>query len=426
MQGESPADAGLVLIGLIGAVLSAFFNGTFAAVMKLPAVAAVDLDPIVFLLYFSLGVFASSWLVFPFTKLAFDQNFDGATFSGSPWILKYSEDGFVELLFTPLGLLSGCLLVLAVTGSFVAVPKIGLSVGQGTWGGVAIVTSFVAGVMPFVPGHNVVDTGAGVAGALALLLVGVLGIAFHPQLGALLHAPLAPLCTRLSGACCAARCKSYCAPLCGAAARAPSPASGDDAEIAAADAAIVPHAKLDASEPLLAGGGGGGGGGGAARSGSAAGTCLNLAAGLGAACCTGLFGGVCLLPMAFADEKFQNLAFLPSFGIGVLLSAPLVALVYFGAIKRCERPQWHARVALLPGMLSGLIWNLSNVASIFGIIGLGFSVAYPLMQCALFFAGLWGILVFKESKGVAVAIFFASGTVLLVGAIVLTLSLGKP
>ena len=48
-----------------------------------------------------------------------------------------------------------------------------------------------------------------------------------------------------------------------------------------------------------------------------------------------------------------------------------------------------------------------------------------LMQCALFFAGLWGVFLFKESKGLAVVIFFVSGAVLLAGAILLTLSVGK-
>ena len=440
-------DAGLVVIGLIGALLSAFFNGTFAGVMKIPSVARVDLDPIVFLLYFSLGVFTSSWLVLPFTKLAYDQNLETAKFSGSPWVVTY-EDGYFGLLFTPLGLLSGALLVLAVTGSFVAVPKIGLSVGQGVWGGVAIVMSFVAGVMPFVPGHNVVSSIAGVVGALVLLLLGVLGIAFHPQLGALLHGPLAPLCTKLCGGCCTRRCKAYCSPLCGvvvvvdaAGSGSGSGSGGGDDDEEAADGAVVAP-KLDASAPLLAGSdvkgaattlaaggaqsssdGGGGGGSGGGR--SAAASCLNLITGFIAACTTGIFGGICLLPMSFADDKFQNLAFLPSFGIGVILTAPLVALVYFGIIRRCTRPEWHWRVALLPGMLSGLIWNLSNVSSIFGIIGLGFSVAYPLMQCALFFAGLWGVFLFKESKGLAVVIFFVSGAVLLAGAILLTLSVGK-
>jgi glucose uptake protein GlcU len=44
------------------------------------------------------------------------------------------------------------------------------------------------------------------------------------------------------------------------------------------------------------------------------------------------------------------------------------------------------------------------------------------MQCALLVSGLWGIFFFKEIKGtLAITAFFASGAVLLVGAVVLGL-----
>ena len=56
----------MAAIGYFAAVLSAAFNGSFAAVFKTKRVAAANLDPLLFQLYVSVGVFCSSWLVLPF------------------------------------------------------------------------------------------------------------------------------------------------------------------------------------------------------------------------------------------------------------------------------------------------------------------------------------------------------------------------
>ena len=44
-----------VTVGAITAILSAVFNGSFAAVSKIPAVAKHDLDPMLFMCYFTVG-----------------------------------------------------------------------------------------------------------------------------------------------------------------------------------------------------------------------------------------------------------------------------------------------------------------------------------------------------------------------------------
>lgn len=48
-----------------------------------------------------------------------------------------------------------------------------------------------------------------------------------------------------------------------------------------------------------------------------------------------------------------------------------------------------------------------------------YSVAYSLVQTALFVSGLWGVFVFHEIRGASVVVFFASSAVLLSGAAVL-------
>ena len=49
--------ASAAAVGAITAVLSAFFNGSFAAVSKIPSVAKHELDPILFMCYFTLGIY---------------------------------------------------------------------------------------------------------------------------------------------------------------------------------------------------------------------------------------------------------------------------------------------------------------------------------------------------------------------------------
>lgn len=44
---------------------------------------------------------------------------------------------------------------------------------------------------------------------------------------------------------------------------------------------------------------------------------------------------------------------------------------------------------------TGVLWNVGNVLSIIAIPILGYCVAYPIMQCAVFIAGIWGIGLFQ-------------------------------
>ena len=42
-------------IGITSAIFSAIFNGSFAAIIKMPSVAKHELDPVVFMCYFTIG-----------------------------------------------------------------------------------------------------------------------------------------------------------------------------------------------------------------------------------------------------------------------------------------------------------------------------------------------------------------------------------
>jgi hypothetical protein len=113
----------------------------------------------------------------------------------------------------------------------------------------------------------------------------------------------------------------------------------------------------------------------------------------------GAFGGLVLAPMGFAPDSHQGLAFVPSMGLGVLLAGPAVTGVLVWADGTA--PALNAAAAALPGVLAGSVWNIGNAASILAVgdPSVGLALAYPIMQCGLAVAGLWGVLLFKEITG---------------------------
>eukprot|EP00854_Cymbomonas_tetramitiformis_P001003 gene1003-1527_t len=157
-------------LGYIAAIASAMFNGSFAAIFKFDAVADAELHPVLFQQYVCAGVFLSSWLTIPFLYL----NPEVALDSDAPTTFSFS----------PLGLIAGALLTIALTFSFVAVQLVGLATAQGVWGGTAIIVSYVWGVLAF--GDEVQNWYLSVTALFFLLLglfVGVVGIACSQRIG---------------------------------------------------------------------------------------------------------------------------------------------------------------------------------------------------------------------------------------------------
>lgn len=134
--------------------------------------------------------------------------------------------------------------------------------------------------------------------------------------------------------------------------------------------------------------------------------------------------GSMLIPMKYAGDA-QGVAFLPSFGIGVLLVTPVYALIYFVALKK--KPEFKIPILALPGLVSGFGWNVGNWASIYATLYLGFTIGFPLSQCALLVGGFWGLFLFKEITGVKrILLFVGSCFVLLGGAVMLAVFGGSP
>lgn len=344
--------------GFILAAASAVCNGSFAALAKLPQVLKAETEPVLFNFYVCIGVFISGICVLPFLGVA-DQ----------------------EVGFTPMGFLAGCLFVLAVLFSFLAIPEVGLAIGQAVWAGAAILVSYLWGAVgPEAIRGDTASIGGSVA-AVLFLLVGILGIIYSQRL---------------------------------------SEGSGD-----ANGAATEVDPLLSSSPP--AGGGLGLEPGTSERPGS-----VNngrrrkrrppsLALGLGYALLVGLFGGSILVPLTYVEnDKLDTIGFLPSFGLGCLVFGAITTGGVYAVLEK-RMPRLDLGVSLLPGILAGFVWNAGNLASIYAMTeGLSYGVAYPLMQCALFVSGLWGVLVFKEITGTkAVITFFAFGGVLMAGAVLL-------
>ena len=64
------------------------------------------------------------------------------------WATLDSDAG-TTFEFEPLGLVAGTLFVMSIAFSFAAIQKIGVALGQGLWGGAAILVSFLWGVIAF-------------------------------------------------------------------------------------------------------------------------------------------------------------------------------------------------------------------------------------------------------------------------------------
>jgi len=157
---------------------------------------------------------------------------------------------------------------------------------------------------------------------------------------------------------------------------------------------------------------------------SEAGSGSDRAAGITSALAVGLFGGSVLVPFKFIPPEIAGLAAVPSFGVGALVAGIIVTTAYWKVIQKQQSWPRLKTDQILAGLASGLIWNSGNVCSVIAQsppYSLPYGVAYPILQCALFFGGLWGIYAFKEIVGPSVGVFWSGATTLALGIVVLGL-----
>ncbi|GBG83051.1 hypothetical protein CBR_g36668 [Chara braunii] len=486
--------------GLGLAALSAVTNGTFTIPSKLRPVRRADVNPFVFNLYMCVGIVLSC--------------------SVSLFALDH-------IVWTPFGLVSGAFLSISSANAFAAVGFLGISIASGIWCGVAVVLSFLFGLL-LDPNMQVHDDHQAVCG-ICLILVSIFGIALSGHLalanveddhdavsscaasvvekagkdeetggggggggggaadgegkgcgkrtigGGVMAAAsvavgswcnreqrrkLAELREKLEEATepllqeskvLARNCADEARQLLGAqwgphSQHLQRPSSSANkaaaADLSSSAQEAAPHSADFVPPSLRAGGekvtdlekgeGEEKGQGNEAKgsstsrgSRSSSTTAGEKLAGVICACLTGAFGGLVLAPMQFAPPLAQGFGFFPSFALGVAISAPLVSLIAVvpRGGGRLSLPSPHFKDAFLPGLLSGLIWNFSNVSAMYAVEKIGYGVAYPIMQCGLFVSGLWGIVCFDEmQRSLARRLYWVSGILLIPGAALLAQS----
>lgn len=336
------------------AVFAALFNGTFSSIQKHPRIALLNPQPQLLSGYVCLGASLSCFCILPFLSLL-----------------------DAKLKFNPLGMLSGCLFVGAVCFTFLAIPRLGLAMASSVWSGCALITAFAWGVAGPSPVGSTPKSWAGSVLAVVLLLMGILGIVFHEQIA-----------TRVCGA------------SKGEQELVKNSTDFQDASVTDDDLAKV----LEACQPLLAQT--------PKDSSHVVGLCL--------AFLSGVLGGSVNVPSTMSQRygtALNGVETLLSFGIGTFLSNGLLMITFFVMPKARDQTNGIAcRSLLLPGIISGSMWIIGNVCSIYAKTGISVAVAQPLLQCSLLFSGMLGIFVFKEIAGVArISAFFVSALLLLSG-----------
>lgn len=147
-------------------------------------------------------------------------------------------------------------------------------------------------------------------------------------------------------------------------------------------------------------------------------------AGIASALAVGLFGGSVLVPFKYIPPDVAGLAAIPSFGLGALIAGIVVTFAYWKGIQKEPGFPQLSLDQIGAGLASGLLWNAGNVCSVIAQsppFSLPYGVAYPILQCALFFGGLWGIYVFKEITGNSIGVFWGGALTLVAGVILLGL-----
>jgi len=103
-------------------------------------------------------------------------------------------------------------------------------------------------------------------------------------------------------------------------------------------------------------------------------------------------------------ERFDIFgSWMASFGIGALgISLAAVCMVWaIESSKGQEYSSFNWKVMWLPGNLAGIAWAVGNVFQLAALTRGGSAVMMPFNQaCSLMLTGLWGLLYYKEVKGV--------------------------
>jgi multidrug transporter EmrE-like cation transporter len=303
--------------------------------MKDPALAALQLDPMVFALFTGAGIFLVCGIPLSCYSLG-------------------SSDG---LIFQPFAILAAADIFVINFFAFHAVEALGVAVAPGVWSGCGMLISFLLGAFLFEE-RIANPTFAGVA--MALLIAGIFGVSTSKT-------------TERSP-----RDSS------------PVPRQEEQGEAIELDLQVTEGPeeeeeeakknKLDVDKtPTWL-------------------TCRNPAF-TGALCClsVGVCDGSLMAPVKASGASTSALNYLASFGLAAGFTSPLLFLLYLAVSRRPLPPLEHFTRSAIPGICSGCIWAAANLLGVIGTDSLGMSIAFPLTQTCSLFSACWGVFFFRES-----------------------------
>ncbi|CBZ52162.1 conserved hypothetical protein [Neospora caninum Liverpool] len=347
---------GPYVVGGIAVLVAILATGSIAVPRKLERIRKLEppLEDAVYVLYLCCGYAGSAFLacgLLPLNQVIMDD---------------YSMR--ISCAFTWWGALSGALVVAAINAGFAAISRVGMAVHAAISMGIAVVTSFLWGVLV----NN---------DRLALLWVDILAVVCL-----ILGSSISAFPNEIARSC-QSCCHTGTAP------------KGTDPEALLVD---VPEARpLVAEDAQLL-----------------QDKKISHACGLLLCVVSGVCGGLSLGPMSFVAAEDKGIAFLPSFATGIIMAAAVALSIRILCGK--HKPAWHFRAAFPYGLLSGFLYMVAILAIIIAIPRISFAVAYPSKQTAIVVSGCWGILFFRELRGGAVAVFSLGSCLVLIGVVLLS------
>mmetsp|Transcript_54140 Transcript_54140/g.125959 ORF Transcript_54140/g.125959 Transcript_54140/m.125959 type:complete len:385 (-) Transcript_54140:113-1267(-) len=268
---------------------------------------------------------------------------------------------WADFHFSPWGLLSGVFWVPAGIAAIVAVNNVGLAIGQASWQVTIVIVSFLWGCVGF---HEPIKHPKQAIVAVVLLVSGLLGMTFVASSGSL------------------------------------------QKQEATEKDALLQGAKDE-------------------KPGSRVGLTPAQRFGIGAAIFNGCWGGSNLVPMKFAHLAGPKYVISFAIGSAIVNVALWVFYVVHLWLQEPREPLWlrlpslHMDVMKVSGTLSGVLWSIGNFASMVAVKELGQAIGYSCVQASIFVSGLWGIFLYGEIRGRAIALWLCSALVALAGVILL-------
>lgn len=377
--------------GIVAALCSCLFHGTFVCPMKSKAANSVNVDPLVFQTYKVCMCFILSWL----TLLV------------------------VEFIFTPWGLVSGLLWIPGGSAGIYAVRTNGIAISVGIWSCISVLTSTMWGFLVF---DEKVKSDLFTMIGVIMLIIGVIGLSFSS----------APDNNKNENDQDAKE-DSLKAPLLERKDTSPTLDINDDIDIGWFESdfsddsfmTVLEDNNNSSSQEEVTD---------SARNENKS-DYVNVCGlevsrfvlGVFCAILNGVNSGSVLVPMHYSGMK--GLEFAPSFAIGALNALVLAWLARFlyhyfktGYISTAfyTLPPMHLRKMLLPGIISGTLWQIGSIGGMLSVSFFGQGIGMSIGQSSLVVSGLWGIFFFKEVvRSVKIASWFASAIITIAGVYVL-------